>query len=248
MQGLIDCGRYKKIKVMTDGVEYEACLCIDVMVDSGYKSCLINTYKSKDAIRDFLPLFYEKGFQECSCFRKLITADGSFSVVFDYHEGMSFDEYFSQKPQLEYKERIGLVNSLLLDSLELDLLNDNLAERVMDRTNAVVDTGLMKIAFNYSIPVDHSSQEHFRSKVLGDILNTVFPSSKKLPLEIEQFIIELCEGRYNSCVEAYSEWREVIKRAEETLKQYEKEGFFKTAFRLATERKIRKYRKKITRR
>ncbi len=240
MLGLIDSGKYKVIEVLVSDSSYEACICIDVMVDSGYRSCLINTYKSREAIKKLLPLFYNDRFQECSSFRKLITADGVISVVFDYTEGERFADYFSNNPSLTFEQRQELAQTLLLESLQLDLLDDSLALRVTSSRNVVVDKGLMRIGINYLIPVEAEYRENFRSVWLGELLNTIFPQGKELPLEIDEYIIRLLKGEYASCVDAYSEWREVSKRAEETLKQYSKESFLKSVFRYIREKKLRK--------
>lgn len=240
MQGLIDSGKYKVIEVLEADNDYEACLCIDVMVDSGYRSCLINTYKSREAIKTFLPLLYSERFQECSSFRKLITADGSVSVVFDHKEGEPFRDFFSKNPSLTFEQRQELAQSLLLESLQLDLLDDKLAHRVTTIRNVVVDKGLMKIGINYMIPVEAKFRDSFRSVWLGELLSTIFPQGKNLPLEIEEYIIRLLRGEYESCVDAYSDWREVSKSAAETLKLYAKEGFFAGLFRYMKEKKLRK--------
>lgn len=240
MQGLIDRGKYKIIEVLDSDESCEVCLCIDVMVDSGYKPCLINTYKSKEAIRELLPLFYDKQFQQCSGFERLITEYGSISVVFAYHSGESFNGFFAKKPKLSYEERTVLAQSMLLGSIELDMLDDRLASGVLNCRNAVVDSGLMKVSFNYIIPVEYAPQAHFRSVRLGEMLGSIFPPDKTLPLEIDRFIISLLNGEYESCVEIYSAWRETLRQAEETLKTYQKEGFWKRCIRRAKEKKIRK--------
>ena len=239
MQGLIDSGKYKVIEVLESDDSYEACLCIDVMVDSGYRSCLINTYKSREAIKTLLPLFYNDRFQECSSFRKLITSDGCVSVVFDHNEGESFQEYFVKNPSLTFQQRQELAQSLLLESLQLDLLDDRLAQRVTSRRNVVVDKGLMRVGINYMMPVEVQFREHFRSVWLGELHCTIFPQGKKLPLEIDEYIIRLLNGEFDSCVDIYSEWREVSRMATETLGSYEKEGFFKCLFRYMKEKKRR---------
>lgn len=240
MQGLIDRGKYKVIEVLDSDENCEVCLCIDVMVDSGYKPCLINTYKSKQAIKELLPLFYDKQFQKCSGFQRLVTEYGSISVVFDYHSGESFDSYFAQKPALSYEDRTALAQSMLLSAIELDMLDDRLAAGVLRRCNAVVDSGLMKISFNCVIPVEYVPQERFRSVRLGKMLCSIFPPDRKLPIEIDRFIIDLLNGGYGSCVEIYSAWRDTLQKAEETLKLYEKESFLKRCIRRAKEKKIRK--------
>ncbi len=239
MQGLIDSGKYKVIEVLESDSSYEACLCIDVMVDSGYRSCLINTYKSREAIKALLPLFYNDRFQECSSFRRLITADGVVSVVFDYTEGERFADYFTKNPSLTFEQRQELAQTLMLESLQLDLLDDSLAMRVTSRSNVVVDKGLMRIGINYLIPVDTQYRENFRSVWLGELLSVIFPQGKDLPLEIDEYIIKLLKGGYSSCVDAYSEWREVSKQAEETLKHYAKESIFRSLFRYIKEKKLR---------
>lgn len=239
MQGLIDRGKYKIVEVLSSDDSCEVCLCIDVVVNSGYKPCLINTYKNKDAIKELLPLFYDKKFQQCSGFQRLITADGSISVVFDYHSGESFDSFFSENCKLSYEERAELVHSLLLSAIELDLLDDRLAAGVLRRCNAVVDMGLRKASFNYAIPVENYVQKNFRSIRLGELLCSIFPPDRMLPLEIDRFIISLLNGEYESCVEVYSVWKETEKQAEETLKLYEKEGFWHRLFRHAKEKKLR---------
>lgn len=240
MQGLIDSGKYKVIEVLESDDSYEACLCIDVMVYSGYRSCLINTYKSREAIKTFLPLLYNERFQECSSFRKLITANGSVSVVFDHNEGESFTEFFSKNSSLTFEQRQKLAQSLLLESLQLDLLDDRLAHRVTNVSNVVVDKGLMRIGINYMMPVKAEFREGFRSKWLGELLCMIFPQGKMLPLEIDEYIIRLLSGKYESCVDAYSDWREVSKNAEETFKLYAKESFFTSLFRYMREKKLRK--------
>lgn len=245
MQGLIDSGKYKVIEVLRADGAYEACLCIDVMVDSGYRSCLINTYKSRGAIKELLPLFYDSRFQECSCFRRLITADGSVSVVFDYSEGEPFDEFFGAKTGLAYEERAALAHSLMKCSLELDLLDDRLAQRVLDSKNFVVSRGLMQIGLNYMIPIEYEPCDSFRSVRLGGLLSRIFPQDKYLPIEIDEFIIGLLRGEYKSCVEAYSGWRTVRRSAEETLKNYQKESALQTLFRNFREKK-RRNRKKLS--
>ena len=240
MQGLIDSGKYKVIEVLESDSNYEACLCIDVMVDSGYRSCLINTYKSREAIRTFLPLLYNERIQECSSYRKLITAEGSVSVVFDHADGEPFVDFFSKNPSLTFEQRQVLAQSLLLEALELDLLDDRLAHRVTNIRNVVVDKGLMSVGINYMIPVNAEYRDRFRSVWLGELLCTVFPQNKRLPLEIDEYIIRLLSGKYESCVDAYSDWREVSKKATDTIKLYEKESFFAGIFRYMKEKKLRK--------
>ena len=239
MQGLIDCGKYKIIEVLNSDDNWDVCLCINVMVDSGYKPCLINTYKSKEVIRELLPLFYDKQFQQCSGFERLITEYGSISVVFEYRTGDGFDEFFANKPKLSYDERVSLAQSMLLGAIELDMLDNRIASGVLRQCNAVVDSGLMKVSFNYIIPVENTWQEHFRSVRLGEMLCRIFPPDKLLPLEIDRFIIALLNGGYESCVEIYSAWRETLQQAEETLKSYEKESILKRCIRRIKEKKLR---------
>lgn len=239
MQGLIDCGKYKVIEVLNSGESWDVCLCIDVMVDSGYKPCIINTYKSKDTIRELLPLFYEKSFQQYSGFKGLITEYGSISTVFEYHSGESFDKFFAQNKDLSYDDRVALAQSMLLGTIELDMLDDRIASGIMRLSNAVVDRGLMKTYFNCIIPADYTPQERFRSVRLGEMMNTIFPPHKMLPLEIDRFIISLLNSEYQSCVEIYSAWKEIVENAQETLKSYQNEGFWKRCIRRAKEKNLR---------
>lgn len=240
MQGLIDSGKYKIIEVLSRDADHEVCLCIDVMNDSGYRPCLINTYRSREAIKELLPLFYDKRFQQCSGFQRLMVQDGSISVVFDYHEGEPAEEYFAGNPQLSFEERIKLADSLLLGSLELELLDDGLAGRLVSHSNVVVNKGLMKMEINYVIPVKADYSGNFRCVWLGGLMSGIFPQSSRLPLEIDEYIIRLLHGSYESCAGAYSAWREVSVSAAQTAKLYEKESTLHRYIRWLKEKKLRK--------
>ena len=63
------------------------------------------------------------------------------------------------------------------------------------------------------------------------MMTAIFRPNRYLPVEIEDFCQELCNGQYGSCVEIYSTWKQVREAAEATRKQYLKESFLKYLIR-----------------
>lgn len=237
MQGIIDSGRYKIIEVLSSDASYEARLCIDVMVDNDYDLRIFNTYKDKESIREYLPLFYSLKKEMCDDFIELVTADGSISAVFDYHSGICFNDFFRKHEKSKYDEKLVYAERLLEAALELDLVDDRLAVCALDDENVIVDVKGQVIRFNFIVSPGHELTENFRSQAIGGMLKKIFVPDRFLPVEIKEFVQDVEENRLKTCVEIFARWRDIQEAAAQTRKAYEKEGFVKYLKRRANEKK-----------
>lgn len=238
MDKLIVSGKYKIIKVLTADDSYEASLCINVMVKNDYAMNVINTYKGKQAIKEYLPMYYSMENGSCKEFIELMTSDGSISAVFMYQSGTEFFTFFEKHSHDMYEEKLEYAQKLLKAALELDLVDDRIAACVLD-SNVVVDSTTRRICFNYIIHPTKNPPKGFRCKRLGEMLQAIFTPDRYLPEEIEVFAQELADGKYRSCVEAYSTWRSVKEAAEKTRRLYEKESLIQYLIRRAKRRNER---------
>jgi hypothetical protein len=242
MQGIIDSGKYKIIEVLRSTESYEADLCIDVLVNNGYEMQIVNTYKGREAIQEFLPLYYGMNNDICRDFMGIATADGSVSAAFVWHGGEKIGEYFRKNllNKEDYPIRLEYADKLLSGALELDMLDDRLAAAALDDSTMTVDTKGRKINFNYMVYPGIEYSDSFRCVKLGKIMRTVFPPNRYLPEEIDDFVGKMCAGKYSSCVEIYSSWREIGEQAAKTRNLYENEDFFKYLIRMVKQKSKRK--------
>lgn len=237
MQEIIDCGRYKVTEVIRSHVGFEAALCCDVTVNSG-DVFIVDEYSNMTYIRELLPLFYEMEKKRFKGFRRLVTADGRFSAVFVYHEGVPFEEYYRRRSR-NYDADIRLADSMLCGALEFDLADDRTASCGLLMENAVVDELQNRVYFNMLLDPDIYSSGNFRTVRLGKMLDRMFLRDRYFPDEIGEFIDEMCRGEYPSCTAAYSAWRSIQPSAEKTRGEYVKESLF-----AYLGRRVRKRRKK----
>lgn len=238
MQELIDSGRYKVTEVLRSHYGYEAALCCDVTVSSG-EMCIVNQYGSMAYIRELLPLFYTMEKLHFSGLKSLLTDSGSFSAVFVYRQGQPFAE-FCKRRRHDYETSLKLADSMLCNALEFDLADDRIAAAGLMEENAVVDVTAQKVYFNLLLDPDCTGTGPFRTKRLGEMLNSLFERDRYFPDEIGIYIDKLRSGGYTGCAAAYSAWREIQPAAEKTREAYLKESFFKSVFRRLRSRKKRK--------
>ncbi len=241
MERLIGGGKYKIIEVLTSDDSYEASLCINVMVNNDYAVYIVNTYKSKQLIRDFLPLYFRLNRENCSDFIDLITTEGRVCAVYEYHNGEELISFFGKHPKEDYEEKLMYADALLSSALELDIVDDRIAASALDG-NVVVETNNHKIHFNYIVsPASAETAEgNFRCCRLGALMRTIFPFTRYLPAEIDDFIDALSAGKYRNCVDIYSGWRAIQEDAEKTRKKYLKESWIKYLIRRAKRKKKRR--------
>lgn len=241
MERLIGGGKYKIIEVLTSDDSYEASLCINVMVNNDYAVYIVNTYKSKQLIRDFLPLYFRLSRENCSDFVDLITTEGKVCAVYEHHSGEELVSFFSKHPREAYEEKLMYADALLSSALELDIVDDRIAASALDG-NVVVDANNRKIYFNYIVsPLSAETVEgNFRCCRLGELLRAIFPFTRYLPAEIDEFVDRLSAGTYRSCVDIYSGWRAIQEEAEKTRKSYLKESWIKYLIRRAKRKKRRR--------
>lgn len=232
MQALIDNGKYKVTEVLYSAEGYSACLCTDVMVNGG-RPVIVNTYSGREYINELLPLFYAVSSKGMKDFIELITSDGSISAVFSYYRGTSFSEYYTLKrgEKRGFEESMQIAENLLRRSLELDLMDDRIAFCALDEHSIALEPSAHLVEFNFRILPLAEPEPDFRGKRLGRLLGRMFPAGKELPDEIEQFVSELCGGKYPSCTSAYSRWREISEAARETHAGYESESYIKYLIR-----------------
>ncbi len=242
MQGIIDSGKYKIIEVLRSTENYEADLCIDVLVNNGYEMQIVNTYKSRETIQEFLPLYYGMKKDNCRDFTGVSTADGSVSAAFLWHGGERIEEYFRKNllSKEDYSVRLEYADRLLAAALELDMLDDRLAAAALDDSTMTVDVKDRRINFNYMVYPGIEYSDGFRCIKLGKILRLIFPPDRYLPEEIDSFTEKMCSGKYLNCVEMYSSWREIREQAEKTRRLYENETFFQYLMRMAKKKSKRK--------
>ena len=226
MLGLIDSGKYNIIEILTSNDDYEASLCIDVAVKNDYAMYIVNNYKSKNSLREFLPMYYALSKDECRDYVDLITASGSVMAMFRYHSGIKFYEYFVKGNTLTYEERLKYANSLLSAALELDMIDSYFAYCALQSDNVRVDTANQRIDFNYMVPPQTGDiPDNFRADSLGNMLRALFPHERLLPVEIEDFCEDVAEGRFRTCLEIYSGWRAIQTAAAKTYSLYQRESF-----------------------
>lgn len=238
MQALLNCGRYKVVEVLHSDSRYDVCLCTDIMINTS-NMVVVNTYKDRSAINEFLPVFYALNKNPIRDFRELIIADGKISAVFSYHQWTPFGEYYKTKKGVkpDYFESVTVAGNLLSGALELDLTDDRIAASALAEENVVIDAAGRTVGFNLCIAPFVQTEEGFRGRRLGSMLRKMFPPDRYLPFELEKFIRELCSGKYPTCAAAYSRWREVAESAEKTRKEYERETYMQYLFRKAKEKK-----------
>lgn len=243
MERLIGGGRYKIIEVLSSDDSYEASLCIDVMVNNDYAVHIVNTYKSKQLIREFLPLYYRLNREKCSDFIDLITTEGKVCAVFEHHGGEELTSFFKKHAKEAYEEKLMYADALLSSALELDIVDDRIAYGALDG-HTVADAKNGKVHFNYVVSPASAelSAGNFRCRRLGELMRAIFPPMRYLPVEIDDFIDALAEGKYRSCVDIYSGWRAIQEEAEKTRKQYLKESWIKYLIRRAKRKKKKKKR------
>ena len=238
MQALLNSGKYKGVEVLHSDSGYDLSLCTDIMINTS-DMVIVNTYKDRQSINEYLPLFYSMNANPIKDFRELITADGMISAVFSYHPGTSFGEYYREKkrPGPDYDESVVIAGALLLSALELDLVDDRIAACALREENITIDKASKRVGMNLRITPSVVPEDGFKGKRLGGMLRKMFPNNRYLPFEIKLFILELNRGKYPTCTSAYSRWREVVESAVQTRKEYEKESFWKYLFRKAKEKK-----------
>lgn len=243
MQALLNSGKYKVVEVLHSDPGYDLCLCTDIMVNTS-EMVIVNTYKDRGVINEYLPVFYALDHNRIKDFRELITSDGSLSAVFRYHRGIPFSEYYRKKKRIkpDYHESVSFAGMLLLQALELDLTDDRIACCALSEENITVDASSRQIGMNCRIVPFAEPEEGFRGKKLGGLLRKMFPEDRYLPAEIEQYIRELLGGKYKTCTAVYSRWREIAESAEKTRQEYEKETFTQYLIRRAKEKKQQRKR------
>lgn len=244
MQGIIDSGKYKVIEVLQSDDSYEFCLCIDVMVNNGYDTYIFNTYRGKDAIREFLPLYYGMKNTRFSDFVELVTSDGSISAVFRYFSGQKFRNFFYVHPRDKFDEKLTYAESMFSAALEFDLLDEKITAGALSIKNAVVDIRSMTVHFNYLIAPNLQAEADFRSKRLGEMLGLIFQKDRYMPEQITEFIDDLKAGKFKTCVEIYAQWRRVSADAERIRNKYLKESYIQYAMRKAKYKKEKIKQKK----
>lgn len=238
MQELIDSGKYKVSEVLMSHYGYEAALCCDVTVSSG-EMCIVNQYGSMAYIRELLPLFYTMEKLRFGGLKSLLTDSGNFSAVFVWRQGQPFSEFCKRK-RYDYDTALKLADSVLCNALEFDLADDRIAAAGLSEENAVVDIAAQKVYFNLLLDPDRTGTGAFRTKRLGEMLNSLFVRDRFFPQEIACYIDRLRSGEYSGCAAAYSAWREIQSAAEKTRGEYMKESFIQSVIRRIRSRKKRK--------
>lgn len=224
MQALIGGGKYQVTKVLYSDSDLDVCLCSEITVNRS-EPVIVNSFKNRAAIRELLPVLYEMKKENLPRdFRELITADGCISVIFRRHAGMALGEYSESGASRKYEECLAAADRLLSSALELDLLDDRIAERVLSVRNAFIDFAGKTAGFHYMMLPDPAPDPGFRGKRLGGILRMIFPPDRYLPEEIECLIGELLNGKYAGCAAVYARWREIQGSAEKTREKYLREN------------------------
>lgn len=241
MQAIINSGKYKITEVLKSHFGYEAMLCSDVTVNSN-GLYIVNRYSEQAYIRELLILFYDMEKKRVASFCGLASASGSFDVIFKYHKGVPFDEYYSECSK-DYEKTIKYADSLLRCALEFDLTDDRIAACGLTTENVVIDTIDERVYFNMMLDPDVSGSGNFRTERLGEMLNRMFERNRYLPDVISDFIDKLSDGEFKSCSAAYAEWRSIQSAAEKMHKEYLKESILKYLGRRA-KKKIKKQRKR----
>lgn len=225
MQALIGSGKYQVTEVLYSASDLDVCLCSEITVNRS-EPVIVNSFKDRAAIRALLPVFYEmKKGNLPRDFLELIPDDGSISVIFRRHAGVTLGEYSEGGANRKYEERLAAADQLLSSALELDLLDGRIAERVLSVRNAFIDLTGNTAGFHYILLPDPAPDPDFRGKRLGGILRMLFPPDRYLPEEIECLIGELLDGKYAGCAAAYARWREIQGSAAKTREKYLKETF-----------------------
>lgn len=225
MQALIGGGKYQVTEVLYSDSDLEVCLCSEITVNRS-EPVIVNSFKDRAAIRELLPVLYEMKKENLPRdFRELITADGCISVIFRRHVGAALEEYPEGGANRKYEERLAAADCLLSSALELDLLDDRIAERVLSVRNAFIDLTGKTAGFHYILLPDPAPDRDFRGKRLGSILRMIFPPDRYLPEEMECLIGDLLDGKYAGCAAVYARWREIQGSAEKTRAKYLKENF-----------------------
>ncbi len=225
MQAIINSGKYKITEVLKSHLGYEAMLCSDVTVNSN-ALYIVNRYSEQAYIRELLILFYDMEKKRVANFRKLTSSSGSFDVIFKYHKGIPFDEYYSECSK-DYEKTVKYADSLLRCALEFDLTDDRIAACGLTTENVVIDTIDERVYFNMLLDPDVSGSGNFRTERLGEMLNRMFKRDRYLPDNISEFIDNLCDGDFDSCSAAYARWRSIQNAAEKMHKEYLKESLLK---------------------
>lgn len=224
MRALIGGGRYKVTEVLYSDPGLDVSLCSEVTVNRS-EPVIVNSFKDRAAIRTLLPALYNmKRERVPRDFRELVTDDGCISAIFRRHAGMALGEYSEYGAIRKYEDRLSAADRLLSSSLELDLLDDRLAERVLSARNVFIDLPGKDAGFHYIMLPDPASDPCFRGRRLGGILRTVFPPDRYLPEEIECLIGELLDGKYSGCAAVYAKWRGIRESAVKTHEKYLKEN------------------------
>lgn len=236
MQTLLANGRYKVMEVLYSNPDYDICLCTDVMT-SGGENVIVNIYKSRGLIHEYLLVFYEMKKNAPRDFRGVITADGCICAIFAFHGGIKLWDFFSKDAKLEYSDRLEYAHSLLSAALELDLVDDRVAASVLSDENVLADAKAKKINLVYRIDPVFDITAGFRGKRLGRFMRMIFPEDRYLPAEIDELINELSAGMYPDCVAAYSRWLSIQESAAATREQYQKETFVQYLLRRAKHKK-----------
>ena len=236
-------GKYKIIKVLSSDWQYEASVCLNVTLKNDYAMSVVNIYRSKQAIQEFLPLYYGMTPDTCREFEEIICSDRAVSAVFRYHSGEDVLSFFKARRLQTFEEQMEYAELLLRSALELDIVDDRIAACVL-KQGVVIDPKSRKIHFNYVISPDVPVEEHFRSKELGAVMKAIFVPNRYLPAEIEDLCEDMAEGKYKSCVEIYSTWKSIQEAADSTRKLYMKESFFKYLIRRSKRKREQIKRKK----
>ncbi len=244
MLGLINGGKYKIIEILESNDDYEASLCMDVAVNNDYAMYIVNKYKSKTVLCEFLPLCYTLSKDSCRDFVELITSDGSVAALFKYYTGTKIYDFFVKGRVLTYEERMEYANLLLAAALELDMLEDYLAYCALQPDCVRVDKTNKRIGFNYIVPPKKEEiPENFKSSSLGAMLRAIFPRERYLPAEIEDFYMDVESGRYQSCLEIFSAWRTIRNAADKSHELYLKESIVQYFIRSFKRKKLLKKRR-----
>ncbi len=223
-------GKYKIIKVLSSDWQYEASVCLNVTQKNDYATSVVNIYRDKQAIKEFLPLYFGMTPDTCRDFEEIICSDRVVSVVFAYHNGEDAAKFFGTHRFETYEEQLEYAEMLLCKALELDIVDDRIAACVL-KQGVVLDPTSRKIHFNYIITPDVPVEDGFRSQGLGVLMQKIFKPNRYLPAEIEDFCQNMAAGGFGSCVEIYSTWKSIQEDAERTRKLYLKESFFKYLLR-----------------
>lgn len=241
MQAIINSGKYKITEVLKSHLGYEAMLCSNVTVN-GSGLYIVNRYGEQAYIRELLIHFFDMEKKRVASFRELSSASGCFDVIFTYHKGIPFEEYYKERSS-DYDKTMKYADSLLRCALEFDLMDNRIAACGLTCENVVVDTVDERVYFNMLLDPEVSGSGNFRTERLGEMLNRMFKRDRYLPEYICDFIDRMCDGGFESCSAAYAYWRSIQSAAEKIHKEYLKEGFLKYLGRRA-KKKIKKQRKR----